>query len=415
MFTAIAASIVLATQSTNWEDPVVLGNGGEPTLALTETGKVLVTSHLPTQVFASSNKGVSFSLLNTFPESLGDTIVVPLKKEDMLVVFMPPQVNGLMTRLSEDGGKSWTKGIGIMGRPLDREWCVMLPDGTLRMTYSDGYIGGPKSKGVFLSESRDKGLTWKEISKVDREPEGSYAVDPGIVVTEDGGIHVMWAATEDYDTVSAYKVASSHDGGKTFDAPITLSAVVKTEGDTQERWMLGGLANHGKSTVTAYYLRYKDYAEGKVLECRYRTSTDSGKTYGEEKTLMPEKERAAAMSAYKNIGSKGAAVNHFVQCLTWADYDDYGRLHFIWFDNRIGQVDNPALNVWGLRHMMVGDKSSVLVNTPFRCVRPPLDFIACLATKDYIYATWSETPGSTNAWNFTGKLMVARKALMPPK
>src|SRR5438132_13031575 len=106
--------------------------------------------------------------------------VLPRPDGHVNVVYGRAQIDGLGTWFSTDFAKTLTRGTDVMG-PLDREWLAADPaSGKLFMDYSNGYIGGPKSKGVFLVTSVDNGSTFSDAIWVDEEPAGSYALDPYI-------------------------------------------------------------------------------------------------------------------------------------------------------------------------------------------------------------------------------------------
>lgn len=407
------AAAVCGSALAQWPGIVQLGQGGEPTVTTLNNGTVYVTSHLPTQVFLSRDWGATYKLVKTFPESLGDMVGLPITNGTILSVFMPPQINGLMTRLSGDFGATWTNGIGIMGRPLDREWPAKHPSGAIYMVYSDGYIGGPDSKGIFISKSDDMGMSWSEVGRVDDSRPGTFAVDPHMVIGDDGTIHVLWTTSKDKNTIDEYKVASSTDGGRTFKNYVLLGTANKSQGDTQERWMLGGLAAGGKSNVAAFFVGYKLVDNLNTMQVFVRTSSDSGATYSPATSVVPNKEIAESVASYKRNRRGTPAVTWYSQCVAWADYDDFGKLHLVWYDNRTGQTQRGAnaLNVWHLRHTVLGDPYSEQVSKDFAAMRPPLDFVSCVADSKYVYATWPENDGSGSGWDFSGKLFVARKAL----
>ncbi|MDI9639412.1 sialidase family protein [Kamptonema cortianum] len=378
-----------------------------------DKGRVFVTSHIPTQVFVSNNWGESFKLTRTFEESLGDMVALPLGGDKVMAVFMPPKINGLLTRLSVDGGLTWKEGTGIMGRPLDREWPAKHPSGAVFMVYSDGYIGGPESKGIFIARSDDDGLSWKEITRVDNEPAGVFAIDPHIAILESGRICVLWTTSTDKNTIDQYRVAVSDDLGVTFKHKQTIAEIKKTDGDTQERWMLGCLAGYGKTRLAVVYSRHQQVGGANTLLTRVRVSENGGETFGEEQLAVPQDYLQESVATYKRPGVNPAEVSHYIQCEPWADYDTNGNLHLVWYDNRLGQVSRGSsrINTWQTFHTVLGNGKPSAISSPFQANRPPMDFLSCNADSRFVHAAWTENDGATRGWAFTGKLMFARKLL----
>jgi hypothetical protein len=415
-----ALGVATSVAPAQWEDARRLGTGGETFVATDGAGTVYATSHLPTQIFVSRDWGESFGEPKTFPDALGDMVVCVRGKGEATVAYMPPSVDGLVTHAASGFAKEWKRGDGIRGRPLDREWLAYdAKSGALYLNYSDGYIGGPKSKGVFLSQSLDGGLTWKETARIDKTPEGSYAIDPGLACSTDGRIYAMWTTTSDYNTVDAYHFAYSSDGGQSFQGHRTIATVTKGIGDVQERWMLGGVTCHGAKKVCVFYVDYARVSAAKAsrpaLRVLVRTSGDGGETFGEPVVVTGEDELVACVE--KMAGTLGPdASSPFVQCLPWACYDAKGRLHVVWQDNREGRAGGASglRSLWQVRHSVMegsGFGESEAVSVPYDSVRPPLDFMSCAADGKFVHVTWTETPGAGDGWQFTGEFWYARKPL----
>ncbi|MGE0001116.1 MAG: hypothetical protein AB7F50_10160 [Fimbriimonadaceae bacterium] len=395
-----------------------LGNGGETFVATDGAGTVYATSHLPTQVLVSRDWGASFGPAQVFDDALGDMIVLVRGKGEATVCYMPKSVDGMITHSTKDFGKSWERGDGIRGRPLDREWLVYDP--VLQRTYlnySDGYIGGPKSKGVFVAPSTDGGLTFGPDVRADNLKEGSYAIDPGLAISTLGTVYNMYTSSSDYNTVDSYHFSVSTDQGKSFAGHRVIETVNKELGDTQERWMLGGVTAHGESMVTVFYVNYVSLTiagkQYRPLLAMYRTSKDGGKTFEPSVIATTQDELEKAVLAHaKTAGGESEAP--FIQCLPWACYDESGTLHLVWQDNRLG-LAQAGRSKWTVRHALANDngtlEKSEQISAPYEAIRPPMDFMACAADSKYIYVTWTENPGSTNAWDFTGSFYFARKAL----
>lgn len=411
-----------------WEDVKRMGTGGETYVSADGQGTVYISSHLPVQSFVSRNWGETFGNQHLFPNSLGDMVVYARPKGKAIVTYMHPTGEGGMASFNtNDYGVTWKEGKGIPNRKLDREWIATdEKTGAAYMIYSDGYIGGPKSKGIFLSRSDDDGLTWTEVGRVDKEAADDYPVDPHLVNSTDGKLYALWTTSKDYDTVDAYKCAVSADGGKTWTDHTTLGTVTKSVAgktvDTQERWMLGGLAAFGEKEVLAFYVNYIPidvYGDKKgCLVSHVRYSHDAGKTWGPAQTILNEKELKKVATAYYDKRTSGENFPDYIQCLTWGCYDAAGRPHFVWQDDRDGQalIVDKAYNRWHVRHAWstkAGEPcvDSERVSKVVVCKRPPLDFICAAADSKYLYVTWTESPKSTGGFDFSGEFWFGRKKL----
>ncbi|HRF58471.1 MAG TPA: hypothetical protein PLH94_01000 [Fimbriimonadaceae bacterium] len=408
-----------------WADVKRLGSGGEPFVASDGTGNVYVTCHQPCQLFVSRDGGAAFQMVKQFDDGLGDLHVIAPGPNRMHVVYMFTSVNGLQVWNSSDAAKTLERGGSVKG-PLDREWLAASPTNPLELylNYSDGYIGGPKSKGVFLSRSDDGGKSFGQVSRIDNEPEGSYAVDPYLTTTGDGTLVGMWAASTDYNRIDAYKTATSSDGGKTWSNHQTLGNVRKDLGDAQERWMLGGITSSGKSTVVAWFMDYQTVSLGVTMSplvVMYRVSTDAGKTWSPAKRITAMGELTEAIDGVKALKEADGKPVLYRQTLPWMTADPYGRIHVVYTDNRAGQgeIDGKPAAKWHVRYAVLDDLTKGFVpserlSKDYVAGRPPLDFIGCAADKERVYATWVETPGAADGWRFSGELWFGRKPISPP-
>ena len=399
-----------------------IGRGGEPYVSSDEQGTVYVSSHLPTQVFVSRDWGQTLTLSQSFKDSLGDMVVLAMPKGAMTASYMTGYDKGMRTQVSSDFGQTFKLGEAPSGRPLDREWMAYdAKRDRLYMIYSDGYIGGPASKGVFLSVSTDKGLTWVETTRVDDEPTGNYPIDPHLVISDDGKLYGFWTVTQDRDKIESYRSSVSIDQGKSFVRHQTLASIPHDFGDRQERWMLGGLAAKGNDTVTAFYVAYRtvDFDTGKrlALGVVIRTSTDGGLTFGKPVNVVNDVEAKRSAKMVMASDSQLASGVPWIQVMPWAAYDPSGKLHVLWFDNRTGLTAKlgKVASIWQLRHGVLEDGKMVMaskaVSDAFAASRPAMDFICCTADKKYLYATWSQNVDSIGHWDFTGDLWYGRLAL----
>lgn len=431
-YALLAAFPLLATVChAQWDDVRRIGIGGESTIASDGGGNVYVTSHLPCSLWQSHDWGETFNRTFRFPDSLGDMFVYLRPNHKVNVSYIRAKINGLTTWYSLDGGQTLQKGKNVDG-PLDREWVTSNKAGDLFMDYSNGYIGGPKSKGLFLAVSKNDGESFQQIARVDRESPGSYAVDPYIAMSTNDRLFCMWATSKDYDTIENFRIAYSDDKGKNFSKPVTVASFDKTvdgeKVDVQERWMLGCILTEGPNKVVVVYPHYTHVpVDGKqelAFLLYYKTSFDGGETFGEGKSVLPHDEVVAALRSYQQ--SKLAEETHpfYIQTLPWLCKDAEGRVYLAFTDNRAGQAKykNQILNRWQVRcatcfNLRNGFTWSDQVSHIYQSKRPPEDFLSCAADSKMLYISWTENNNNTDDWPlatfglFTGDLFVGRKKL----
>lgn len=426
--TLIPLIVLCATCSfAQWQTQKI-GEGGETTIATDGTGHVYVTGHLPCSLFKSEDWGATFKMIKQFPDALGDMFVMARPDGHVNVVYGRAQIDGIGTWYSTDFAQTLTRGTDPMG-PLDREWTTYNPStGRIYMDYSNGYIGGPKSKGVFLVTSDDNGQTFSEPVRVDRELPSSYAVDPYIARLQTGRILCMWQTSTDYNTIDAFRLAYSDDEGKTFSEPETLATFDKTlDGktvDLQERWILGSIVASGSNKVVMTYPGYEtitvDRRPNKVFIQHYRVSTDAGKTFSPGRPVLSKLELTTAIRSFNENGGGDLAYPYYIENLPWLATDPSGHVHIVFTDNRDGvasKVAHPLAN-WRVRYAECSTVPGEFgptepLSEDYAARRPPMDFISCDADSKYVYASWTETPNSDadfpSSLIFTGQLYVGRK------
>lgn len=419
-------ALVPFAANAQWKDVQFIGTGGESTVATDGLGSVYITAHLPCVLYGSSDWGAHVSALQNFPDSLGDMFVLGRQGGKLNVVYTRKQLNGIGTWFSDDHGKTIKQGENFPG-PLDREWLVENPAGKgLLLDYTNGYIGGPKSKGVFLARSLNEGMSFEQITRIDQEPPGSYGVDPYLTTSTKGRLYAMWQVSTDYNTIDSFKFAYSDDGGVTFSEPKVVAEFPKQVGgekvDTQERWILGSILGVGEKTVVITYPGYEQVTiNGEPYTAfveHYKVSFDGGVTFSKGRTMLSGHELATAVKEFK--ANKQAEENfpYYIQVLPWLCKDPKGGVHFVFTDNRLGQgeINGKQYGRWQVRHtesldLASGFGESEQVSGAYTCLRPPMDFVSCAADSKFLYVTWTETPNSISDFQFTGRLNLGRKPL----
>ncbi|HEY3779479.1 MAG TPA: sialidase family protein [Fimbriimonadaceae bacterium] len=422
---------VAAIANAQWADVKHLGQGGESTVASDNQGNVYVTSHLPSSLFTSRDWGATFNRTFRFPDSLGDMFVLARPNGLVNVTFIRGQINGIASWYSTDAGRTMQKGENILG-PLDREWVTADKNGTLFMDYSNGYIGGPKSKGLFMAESTNDGKSFHQIARTDQEPRGSYAVDPYIAISSTDRLYSMWGVSKDYDTIEAFRLSYSDDKGRHFSKPTTVATFSdKVDGekvDIQERWMLGTFVAVGPKKLLVVYPEYKHFmVDGKstlAFVLCYKYSEDGGQTFSAGDTALSKDEIISAIRTFEagRVGSDPSS--HYIQTLPWLCADKDQRIYLAFTDNRLGQtkINRFTVNKWLVRcatcfEAKNGFVWSDQVSHEYDSKRAPMDFLSCAADSKNLYLSWTENPGITADFPFggfalfTGNLYVGRKKL----
>ncbi|MEQ1821657.1 MAG: sialidase family protein [Fimbriimonadaceae bacterium] len=418
----LAIALLAATLQTQSWEVKKLGVGGESTVTSDNKGSVFVTYHQPCELKISRDWGATFTEKHEYPAGLGDMHIVSYGKDKLHLTFMLNSMDGIQNYYSLDNGKTMKEGSVVKG-PYDREWiAVNAKTEEVFFNYSDGYIGGPKSKGIYIEKSTNGGRDFERIGRVDNEVATSYAVDPYLISTPGGKLYAAYATSLDYDTVNSYKFCYSEDNGKTWKGHTLLATTHADWGDTQERWTLGGIASFGENRVVAYYQDYGklevDGQSRQPLLTYVRISDDGGKTFGKPTTILPMDELKDAIRSYVQNKKQAINIPIYVQTLPWLAADPNGNFHACFVDNRNGQgeIAGKPYNKWHTRYtyLATGDREfglSEVVGKDVVSLRPPLDFNSCFADSKYVYITYSEAPNSRSEWDFSGDLYLARKKI----
>ncbi|MEK6984961.1 MAG: sialidase family protein [Candidatus Thermoplasmatota archaeon] len=211
--------------------------GGEPVIAITQAGTILVSSHpgfthyhpsedpthLPTElvsefagqsyVWRSTDQGVTWTHIGlpigteAGPRSLALGVSDPefTVMEDGAICFTDLEaLAAASTSCSLDDGVTWLPGNPLgSGRPVDRQWLASYQD---EFYFTANYFAGPSDFRV----STDKGVTWTDRGStpcngdVIANPANGHLYqhcNPGITVSTDGG--TTWSAVRAPDNSTA--------------------------------------------------------------------------------------------------------------------------------------------------------------------------------------------------------------------
>lgn len=430
LHSAVLLALCATAAQAQWPDVRTVGRGGESTVASDGKGSVYLTAHLPCTLYVSRDWGDTFAAVKSFEDGLGDMFVMTHGDSLVNVTYMPKTTDQVRSWYSNDGARTLLEGSAPHG-PLDREWMVSNPDGKIYLDYSYGYIGGPKSKGVFLASSADNGKSFDILGQVDREPEGSYAIDPFLTQSSGGRMYAMWLVSQDYNTISAYDFAYS-DSGVNFKGQqrvATFSPTLKGHPvDIQERWMIGAVLGVGEKTVVVVYPGYEwvdvDGEDELAFIEHYKVSTDGGVTFSEGKSVLKDKELQDAVRMNLKNRKVDGSYPYYIQILPWMCADKDGHIHMAFTDNRFGQtfVGDKPVNRWTVRmtdclDVADGFGKSEQVSEEYHSRRTSMDFLSCTSDSKFIYVSWTSNDNSIADWGgaagdlFTGNLHVARKPL----
>lgn len=421
-FLLTTLALISLPAAAQWADIKRIGTGGESTVATDGKGSVFIAYHQPGELQISRDWGATFTEKHAFTDALGDVHLAAWGEGRVHLAYLIPGSKGIKNYYSFNGGKTMREGTTIAGS-LDREWVVPnLRTGEVHLIFSNGYIGGPKSEGIFVNKTTDYGRTFGKPSRVDLPSEDSLAVSPYLTATPNGKLYAAWAVSKDFNNISGFDFAYSTDSGKTWKGHTNLASSTPSLGDTQERWMLGGLVSVGEDRVIAYYHDYTeidiDGQKHKPLLTYMRISDDGGQSFSKATTVLPMDEIKASIKSYLAAFSRDESYPVYIQTLPWMATDAEGNVHIALMDNRTGQtaVETRVMNRWGVRYTKLakGAKEfgpSEQVSPPFAAVRPALDYNGCAVDSKYVYITWSENPNSPKNGDYTGDLFLGRKAI----
>jgi len=329
-------------------------------------------------------------------------------------------IDGIMCAVSSNFGSSFYQNSKVLTGNYDREWFDFR--GTnIDMVYSDGYIGGPTSKGVFFSTSPNNGSSFTGKVRVDNESVGSEAVDPSIACNPTTVI-AGWNTSLDRNTCYQFKVSRSGNGGASFTNHTVIATFNNAVGDCQERWLAQiPMVAAPNGTFLAFFQNYAmvmvDGQPKKALLIYYRRSSDNGLTWEPARTVAPLSDIQNAIRQYEvsRWTNDPSIWPYYIQHQPWACIDPHGRVHVVWYDNRAGQNLNVVNSKWAPYHCEAMYDSNLwsipdAAAPTFLCVRPTLDFISIAADSRYTYVAYIRRISSTGTgWSFYGDMFLSRR------
>ena len=203
-----------------------LGASGDSDIAIDDAGTVYVNDLLDkVPVSTSLDHGATFArVLDAAPDSAitdrqwlasaGTGTVYATWREG----FSPGEYR---ISISHDSARTWThqemlvaSGLTI-GGPL-----LVAPDGSLHAALST--LGG-----VDHVRSDDGGLTWTRNTVAQRPGKSTVGIFPVVAVDVSDNVYVAWGESDTIEHSASWNptvmLATSHDGGATFGAPVQMS------------------------------------------------------------------------------------------------------------------------------------------------------------------------------------------------
>jgi hypothetical protein len=149
-------------------------------------------------------------------------------KNAVVVTAISHEDGDVLSWRSNDGGETWsvprTVNDNSPGTAAEGLHALAIsPQGEVFCTWLDHRLARRKQQ-IFGAVSRDGGKTWGENMLVYRSPSGGICpcCHPSATYDAKGGLHVMWR--NELDGFRDMYVASSSDGGETFQAAVKLGA-----------------------------------------------------------------------------------------------------------------------------------------------------------------------------------------------
>ena len=224
---------------------VPLTGFSDPDLAVDSAGQVYLEEINLLNIAASKSTdgGKSFALQNFFAQDMTDREWIDADTKDLLYETGNPSGGGTSTSpaghlnhtiyRSTDGGQTFTPYADPDGGEKIR---VDKRDGTV---YEMQFLTGDVlAMGAFRkARSGDMTLDVHPVAKVTGLVQSSFDVDSA------GGLHIAWSETGGTRTPGVY-YASSHDGGRTWSAPLRIDTDNKTD-----YWVSVAAGDAGRAVV----------------------------------------------------------------------------------------------------------------------------------------------------------------------
>jgi hypothetical protein len=190
----------------------------------------------------SEDAGKTFSQYHHSPFPNLDFIVkTPLVMEDGTLA-VPLVTRGIVSAGQTDitawaKTQSWLITSADQGKTFSQPLLITDLSGRRRMDLLAGaknskenlyyFFCGEDKKGIYVTRSSDKGVSWTTPLRIDRNQQSNFATDLGAtVVTASGIIGITWMELTDQSSEKCYSLffSASVNGGETFLPPVKVSS-----------------------------------------------------------------------------------------------------------------------------------------------------------------------------------------------
>ena len=290
----------------NRETTLVEVGGSRPTVAVTDSGAVLVAwVETANVMLARSEDGIAFDAPMQVNDVAGDAAPHEQAPAQVAVshngdVYVAWQNNthaegrrfpysDLRFARSLDGGRRFQPAVTVNddadGPPSSHTFhtLIIAADGTIYVSWIDGratadeHHGGGSGPQIRIARSTDRGTSFSKSILV---AEGACpCCRTAMAAGPEGRLAVAWRSVRDGD-VRDIVVSRSEDGGETFSAPVVVH---------EDGWRIDGCPHAGPSLAVdgegRLHVAWYTGAEGGA-GVFHAVSTDGGTTFGHVRPLM---------------------------------------------------------------------------------------------------------------------------------
>lgn len=344
--------------------------------------------------YTSADPSIDFS-------AAGDVLICYV---DFTGILSNPIQGALLVTKSDDEGLTWSVPVEAVNidvdaprRPIDRPWMVI--DRSSGPHQGNIYITSMNASGAiapfhpYVSISTDGGnsFTWKDLDGPDwLSGNIIFQPMPSPDVSADGTLHAIYPSfLISQQLLPQYVLASSSDGGQTFEYKSVLASLGTVTGDFEDA-KKGQLCRVNPANSDHIVLVYLD-SSNEELDVFMTETMDAGENWSTPVRLNDDP-----------VG------NDRMQDLIWADFDLDGDLVVSWRDRRnaTGSLFDTATEIWATYR----SKDSIAFRPNFQITSETLDhdpilegsgndFMSIKIQNDTLHAVWGDPrDGNLNIW-----------------
>jgi len=314
-----------------------------------------------------------------------------------------PLAGGIYCTQSIDGGLNWQAAVEVLQvdddpgkRPIDRPWISIdrsagVNQGNIYITSMNAKDANPDFHPYFM-KSTNGGMSfepWKFLDDHDWLAGNLIAQPmPTNCISSNGDFHAIYPSyVLSQDILPQFIIASSTDAGENFSYHHVFHSIHNPDDSLSKKAYLIR-SNPSNPSHLAFF--YFDISNGD-MDLFLRESFNSGETWSDSQKINDDD-----------------PMNHKMQDLVWADFDDDGDLLVAWRDRRNGLNDSysTASEIWASYR----PKDSLNFQTNFRISDSLVaydeilafsgnDFMCVKLRDDTLNAVWGDTrDGKLNIW-----------------